>query len=94
MQKFDDWYYHCIDDQAADRAVTTHCEVAQIATVKRGNRDANILTLAIAKLDHGNKCIWLELGRRLEPANISTASMLSLAGLPFSALGRGSSAVG
>jgi invasion protein IalB len=49
VQKFDDWYYRCIDGKAADGAATTHCEVAQIATVKQGDQDVNILTLAIAK---------------------------------------------
>jgi len=49
VQKFDDWYYRCINGKAADGAATTHCEVTQIATVKQGDQDANILTLAIAK---------------------------------------------
>lgn len=51
VQKFDDWYYRCIDGKAADGAATTHCEVAQIATVKQGDQDVNVLTLAIAKAD-------------------------------------------
>ena len=49
VQKFDDWYYRCIDGKAADGLTATHCEVAQIATVKQSNQDVNILTLAIAK---------------------------------------------
>lgn len=49
VQKFDDWYYRCIDGKAIDGAPTTHCEVAQIATVKQGDQGVNILTLAIAK---------------------------------------------
>ena len=49
VQKFDDWYYRCIDSKAADGSTATHCEVAQIATVKQGDQDVNILTLAIAK---------------------------------------------
>ncbi|AYG68679.1 MULTISPECIES: invasion associated locus B family protein [unclassified Rhizobium] len=49
VQKFDDWYYRCIDGKAADGSTATHCEVAQIATVKQGDQDVNILTLAIAK---------------------------------------------
>ncbi|NTG12122.1 invasion associated locus B family protein [Agrobacterium rhizogenes] len=51
MQKFDDWYYRCIDGKAADGSAATHCEVAQIATVKQGDQDVNVLTLAIAKAD-------------------------------------------
>ncbi len=51
VQKFDDWYYRCIDGKAADGAAITHCEVAQIATVKQGDQDVNVLTLAIAKAD-------------------------------------------
>ncbi|MGV1847754.1 invasion associated locus B family protein [Rhizobium sp. L80/93] len=51
VQKFDDWYYRCIDGKAADGAATTNCEVAQIATVKQGDQDVNVLTLAIAKAD-------------------------------------------
>ncbi|MBB3571777.1 invasion associated locus B family protein [Rhizobium sp. BK491] len=50
VQKFDDWYYRCIDGKAADGSATTNCEVAQIATVKQGDQDVNILTLAIAKV--------------------------------------------
>ena len=49
VQKFDDWYYRCIDGKAQDGSVTTSCEVAQIATVKQGDQDVNILTLAVAK---------------------------------------------
>jgi invasion protein IalB len=49
VQKFDDWYYRCVDGKAADGAVATSCEVAQIATVKQGDQDVNILTLAVAK---------------------------------------------
>ena len=49
VQKFDDWYYRCIDGKTADGSATTSCEVAQIATVKQGDQDVNVLTLAIAK---------------------------------------------
>ncbi len=49
-QKFDDWYYRCVDGKAADGSATTSCEVAQIATVKQGDQDVNVLTLAIAKV--------------------------------------------
>ncbi|WFU05844.1 invasion associated locus B family protein (plasmid) [Rhizobium sp. CB3171] len=49
VQKFDDWYYRCVDGKAADGSATTNCEAAQIATVKQGEQDVNILTLAIAK---------------------------------------------
>ncbi|MFS8048052.1 invasion associated locus B family protein [Rhizobium sp. BR 314] len=49
VQKFDDWYYRCIDGKAADGAVAESCEVAQIATVKQGDQDVNVLTLAVAK---------------------------------------------
>ncbi|MBB5574985.1 MULTISPECIES: invasion associated locus B family protein [Rhizobium] len=49
VQKFDGWYYRCVDGKAADGSATTSCEVAQIATVKQGEQDVNILTLAIAK---------------------------------------------
>jgi len=50
VQKFDDWYYRCIDGKAADGSALTNCEVAQIATVKQGDQDVNILTLAVAKV--------------------------------------------
>ena len=50
VQKFDDWYYRCIDGKAADGSATTSCEVAQIATVKQGDQDVNVLTLAVAKV--------------------------------------------
>ncbi|GES53170.1 hypothetical protein Rhsp01_57650 [Rhizobium sp. NBRC 114257] len=50
VQKFDDWYYRCIDGKAADGSPAESCEVAQIATVKQGDQDVNVLTLAIAKV--------------------------------------------
>ncbi|MFB2566924.1 invasion associated locus B family protein [Rhizobium sp. IMFF44] len=50
VQKFDDWYYRCIDGKAADGSAAESCEVAQIATVKQGDQDVNILTLAVAKV--------------------------------------------
>ncbi len=50
VQKFDDWYYRCIDGKAADGSASESCEVAQIATVKQGDQDVNILTLAVAKV--------------------------------------------
>jgi invasion protein IalB len=49
VQKFDDWYYRCVDGKAADGSAATSCEVAQIATVKQGDQDVNVLKLAIAK---------------------------------------------
>ncbi|NTG50754.1 invasion associated locus B family protein [Agrobacterium rhizogenes] len=49
VTKFDDWYYRCIDGKAADGSAVSSCEVAQIATVKQGDQDVNVLTLAIAK---------------------------------------------
>ncbi|NTF46120.1 invasion associated locus B family protein [Rhizobium rhizogenes] len=51
VQKFEDWYYRCIDGKAADGSATTSCEVAQIATVKQGDQDVNVLTLAVARAD-------------------------------------------
>jgi invasion protein IalB len=50
VQKFDDWYYRCIDGKAADGSASESCEVAQIATVKQGDQDVNVLTLAVAKV--------------------------------------------
>lgn len=50
VQKFDDWYYRCIDGKTADGSAAESCEVAQIATVKQGDQDVNILTLAVAKV--------------------------------------------
>ncbi len=50
VQKFDDWYYRCIDGKAADGSAAESCEVAQIATVKQGDQDVNVLTLAVAKV--------------------------------------------
>ncbi|KAA0686872.1 invasion associated locus B family protein [Neorhizobium sp. P12A] len=56
VTKFDDWYYRCVDGKAADSAVKSSCEVAQIATVKQGDQTVNVLTLAFAKaVDTGQK---------------------------------------
>jgi invasion protein IalB len=47
--KFDDWYYRCVDGKAADGSAASSCEVAQIATVKQGDQNVNVLTIAFAK---------------------------------------------
>lgn len=47
--RFDDWYFRCVDVKAADGKAVQQCEVAQIAQVKQGDQDVNVLTLAIAK---------------------------------------------
>ncbi|MBB3289405.1 MULTISPECIES: invasion associated locus B family protein [Rhizobium] len=49
VQKFDDWYYRCVDGKGADGSAITNCEVAQIATIKQGDQDVNVLTMAFAK---------------------------------------------
>jgi invasion protein IalB len=47
--RFDDWYYRCAEVKAADDKSVAQCEVAQIAQVKQGEENVNVLTLAIAK---------------------------------------------
>ncbi|MFK0639798.1 invasion associated locus B family protein [Ochrobactrum sp. AP1BH01-1] len=47
--RFDDWYYRCAEVKAADGKSVAQGEVAQIAQVKQGEQDVNVLTLAIAK---------------------------------------------
>ncbi len=47
--RFDDWYYRCAEVKAADGKTVPQCEVAQIAQVKQGEENVNVLTLAIAK---------------------------------------------
>lgn len=47
--RFDDWYYRCAEVKAADGKALSQCEVAQIAQVKQGEENVNVLTLAIAK---------------------------------------------
>jgi len=48
-QRFDDWYYRCAQLKAADGKSVSQCEVAQIAQVKQGEENVNVLTLAIAQ---------------------------------------------
>ncbi len=67
VQKFDDWYYRCIDGKAADGAAATSCEVAQIATVKQGDQEVNILTLAVAKAPKAPPSTSQKAGK--QPAN-------------------------
>jgi len=47
--QFQDWFYRCVDVKAADGSTVPNCEVAQVAQVKQGDKDVNVLTLAIAK---------------------------------------------
>jgi invasion protein IalB len=49
VTKFDDWYYRCVDIKVAEDKTAAQCEVAQIAQVKQGEQNVNVLTLAIAK---------------------------------------------
>ncbi|KXF77918.1 invasion protein B [Paramesorhizobium deserti] len=49
VTKFDDWYHRCVDVKAADGKTVPQCEVAQIAQVRQGEQNVNILTLAIAR---------------------------------------------
>ncbi len=51
--RFDDWYYRCVDVMASDGKSVAQCEVAQIAQVKKGDENINVLTLAIAKTAPG-----------------------------------------
>ncbi|MCV9910389.1 invasion associated locus B family protein [Brucella sp. HL-2] len=55
--RFDDWTYRCADVKATDGKSVAQCEVAQIAQVKQGDENVNVLTLAIAKTapDAGEK---------------------------------------
>lgn len=48
--RFDDWFYRCVDVKASDGKSVAQWEVAQIAQVKQGDQDVNVLTLAIAKI--------------------------------------------
>ncbi|GLU29974.1 invasion associated locus B family protein [Brucella sp. NBRC 12950] len=48
-KRFDDWYYRCAQLKAADSKTVSQCEVAQIAQVKQGEENVNVLTLAIAQ---------------------------------------------
>lgn len=46
--QYQDWFYRCVDMKAADGTIVPNCEVAQVAQVKQGDTDVNVLTLAIA----------------------------------------------
>jgi invasion protein IalB len=43
--QYQDWFYRCVDVKTADGTAVPNCEVAQ---VKQGDKDVNVLTLAIA----------------------------------------------
>ncbi|CAN7619411.1 hemagglutinin repeat-containing protein [Phyllobacterium sp. LjRoot231] len=47
--QYQDWFYRCVDVKTADGKTVPNCEVAQIAQVKQGDKDVNVLTLAIAQ---------------------------------------------
>lgn len=47
--RFEDWFYRCVDLKSSDGASIASCEVAQIAQIKQGAENVNVLTLAIAK---------------------------------------------
>jgi invasion protein IalB len=47
--QYQDWSYRCLEVKAADNSIVPNCEVAQVAQVKQGDKDVNVLTLAIAR---------------------------------------------
>lgn len=47
--RFEDWFYRCVDLKSSDGASIASCEVVQIAQIKQGAENVNVLTLAIAK---------------------------------------------
>jgi invasion protein IalB len=47
--RFDDWHYRCVDVKATNGEIVQQCEVAQVAQVKQGEENINVLTLAIAR---------------------------------------------
>jgi invasion protein IalB len=49
IRKFDDWYLRCLDVQKEGVGTVSQCEVAQVAQIKQGEEDVNVLTLAIAR---------------------------------------------
>lgn len=48
-QRFDDWSYRCADVKSATDKKASHCELTQVAQVRQGSKNVNVLTLAIAK---------------------------------------------
>lgn len=49
-ERFDDWTYRCGDLAAGDGKTVRQCEVVQVARVKQGEKDVDILTLAFARM--------------------------------------------
>jgi invasion protein IalB len=47
--QYQDWSYRCLEVKAADNSIVPNCEVAQVAQVKQGDKDVNVLTLAISR---------------------------------------------
>lgn len=47
--QFEDWFVRCVDMKTAEDKTVKQCEVVQIAQVKQGEENVNVLTLAIAK---------------------------------------------
>lgn len=79
--RFDDWYYRCVDVNLPDGKVAAQCEVAQIAQVKHGDENINVLTLAISK-STGNKSTSSANGfilTALVPLNVVLPEGLGLA---------------
>ncbi|WP_244491042.1 invasion associated locus B family protein [Paramesorhizobium deserti] len=86
MTKFDDWYYRCVDVKAADGKTVPQCEVAQIAQVRQGEENVNVLTLAIAKTAP-------EAGKKPSPGDLLLTALVPLnvvlpAGLGLAADGK------
>ncbi|PST17595.1 invasion-associated locus B family protein [Mesorhizobium plurifarium] len=50
-RRFDDWHHRCAGVTVAEGKTITQCEVVQVARVKQGEEEVNVLTLAFAKAD-------------------------------------------
>lgn len=71
--KFDSWYYRCFEGKAVDGGPISSCEVAQIATVKQGEQDVNVLTLAFAKAPPSVPAAAQKSGKSAVPDILLTA---------------------
>lgn len=52
--RFDDWHHRCVDVKVGNGTSVRQCEVVQVAQIRQGESNVDVLTLAIAKTAPAN----------------------------------------
>jgi invasion protein IalB len=54
-ERFDDWFYRCVDNEKGKDKQPARCEAVQIAQTKEGDKAINLLTISLSELTQEKK---------------------------------------